>query len=88
MPGKKFYRIKKVSKSKKDIYFPQKRGTFGWRNIYYDLSFETLDGAIGFLDDYTTPEKKITSYIEYDNLEAKPKFDMLSKFFHIFCKDI
>jgi len=88
MDGNKFYRIKKVKKDKKEMYFPQKKGTFGWRNVYYDLYFETLDGATGFLDDYTTPQKMTTEYIEYNNSIAKPKFDLTSKFLHVFCKDV
>jgi hypothetical protein len=88
MDGNKFYRIKKVQKDKKEMYFPQKKGAFGWRNVYYDLSFETLQGATGFLDDYTAPVNKTITYIEYNNLEAKPKIDIWSKFLHIFCADV
>ena len=88
MSSNKFYRIKKVQKDKKEMYFPQKRGIFGWRNVYYDLSFETLQGATGFLDDYTTPVSKTVTYIEYNNTEAKPRIDLWSKFLHIFCADV
>jgi hypothetical protein len=88
MSGNKFYRIKKVQRDKKEMYFPQKKGTFGWRNVYYDLSFETLQGATGFLDDYTTPVSKTTTYIEYNNPDAKLKLDIWSKFLHIFCADV
>jgi hypothetical protein len=87
MAGNKFYRIKKIKKDKKEMFFPQKKGTLGWRNVYYDLYFETLDGATGFLDDYTTPQKTTTEYIEYDNLIAKPKFDLTSKIYHILFGD-
>ena len=88
MDGNKFYRIKKVKKDKKEMYFPQKKGTFGWRNVYYDPSFETLEGATGFLDEYTTPVSKTPTYIEYNNPDAKLKFDIWSKFLHIFCSDV
>lgn len=89
MNSNKFYRIKKAQRDKKEMHFPQKKGTFGWRNVYYDLSFETLQGATDFLDDYTTPVKKKTvTYIEHNNLEAKPKLDIWSKFLHIFCADV
>ena len=88
MSSSKFYRVKKVQRDKKEMYFPQKKGTFGWRNVYYDLSFETLQGATDFLDDYTTPVKKTTTYIEYNNTEAKPKLDIMSKLLHIFCADV
>jgi len=84
----KFYRIKKIQKGKKETYFPQKKGMLGWRNVYYDLYFETLQGATGFLDDYTAPVKKTTTYIEYNNPEAKPRVDLWSKFLHIFCADV
>lgn len=83
-----FYRIKKITKDKKEMYFPQKKGTLGWRNVHYDLYFDTLEGATGFLDDYTTPEKTTTEFIEYNNVNAKPKFDLISKVFHVFCSDL
>ena len=83
-----FYRIKKVKNEKNEKFFPQKKGTFGWRNVYYDLYFETEIMAKNFLDDYTSPVSMTTEYIEYKNPKAKPRFDLTSKFLHIFCKDI
>jgi len=83
-----FYRIKKIKKDKKEMFFPQKNGIFGWRNLYYDLYFDTLQGATYFLDDYTTPEKTTTEFIEYINSNAKPRFDIISKVLHVFCKDL
>ena len=87
MDGCKLYRIKKVKKDKKEMYFPQKNGTFGWRNVYYDLYFETETMAKNFLDDYTSPVSTITEYIEYKNPNAKPRFDLTSKIYHILFGD-
>lgn len=86
--GNLYFRIKKVKKEKKEMYFPQKRGVFGWRNVYYDLYFETLDGATTFLDEYTTDTQESITYIDYNNSEAKPKFDIASKMLHLMCKDL
>lgn len=85
---REFYRIKRLRKDKKEMFFPQKKGMLGWRNVYYDFYFDTLQGAISFLDDYTAPEKTITEFIEYDNPNAKPRFDIMSKVLHVFCKDL
>jgi len=88
LDGNVFYRIKKVKKEKKEMYFPQKKGMFGWRNVYYDLSFETLDGVKTFLDEYVLDKKESITYIDYHNTEAKPKFDIVSKLLHLLCKDL
>jgi hypothetical protein len=88
MDGNIYFRIKKVKIEKKEMYFPQKKGMLGWRNVYYDLYFETLDGATTFLDDYTADKKELVSYIDYNNPNAKPKFDFASKMLHIMCKDL
>jgi hypothetical protein len=88
LDGNKIFRIKKVKKDKKEMFFPQKKGMFGWRNVYYDLYFETQDGATAFLDDYTTGEKELISYIDYNNSKAIQRFDLPSKILHILCKDL
>ena len=88
LDGNIFYRIKKVKGKKKEMYIPQKKGMFGWRNIYYDLHFETLDGVTSFLDEYVVDKQDSITYIDYHNIEAKPKFDIVSKILHILCKDL
>ena len=87
MPNR-FYRIKKIKKDKKEMFFPQKKSVFGWRNVYYDLYFETLEGVTTFLDEYTADKRDSISYIDYNNPNALPRFDLASKLLHVLCKDL
>lgn len=81
------YRIKKIKKIDKEQYYPQKKVLFGWSNVHYDFYFESLKGAIEFLNDYSTPKTDTVEIIDYYNPKAIGKKDILRTLSRVFIGD-